>query len=68
LSIKYTGKLSKDEWILTIVYGPCHADRKAQFLGWFKNIDMPDSMNWIIMGDFNFIRSPFDRNREGGDV
>jgi hypothetical protein len=68
LSTKFTGKLSKEEWILTNVYGPCEADRKAQFLDWFENIDMPDTMDWIIMGDFNFIRSPSDRNREGGDV
>jgi hypothetical protein len=53
---------------LTNVYGPCAADRKVQFLDWFKHIDMPDSMDWIIMGDFNFIRSPADRNGEGGDV
>lgn len=24
--------------------------------------------DWILMGDFNFIRAPTDRNRPGGDV
>jgi hypothetical protein len=23
-------------------------------------------MNWLIMGDFNFIRKPSDRNKPGG--
>ena len=25
-------------------------------------------MDWIVMGDFNFIRSPNNRNKPGGDV
>ena len=29
---------------------------------------MPDDVDWIVMGDFNFIRSPEDRNRPSGDV
>jgi endonuclease/exonuclease/phosphatase family metal-dependent hydrolase len=29
---------------------------------------MPDDMDWIIMGDFNFIKNPSDRNKPGGDV
>jgi hypothetical protein len=68
LSLKFMSKLSQDDWILTNVYGPCTADRKIEFLDWFKNIDMPDSIDWIIMGDFNFIKSPSNRNTEGGDV
>jgi hypothetical protein len=29
---------------------------------------MPKDMDWIIMGDFNFIRKPSDRNKPGGNV
>ena len=29
---------------------------------------MPNDIDWIIMGDFNFIRTPEDRNTPGGDV
>ena len=29
---------------------------------------MPNEVDWIVMGDFNFIRSPENRNRLGGDV
>lgn len=54
--------------MLTNIYGPSQADRKAEFIDWFSNIDMPDDKDWIIMGDFNFIRQPPDRNRPGGDV
>ena len=29
---------------------------------------MDNEAKWIIMGDFNFIRSPDDRNKLGGDI
>ena len=29
---------------------------------------MPELTEWLIMGDFNLIRRPEDRNREGGDA
>jgi endonuclease/exonuclease/phosphatase family metal-dependent hydrolase len=32
------------------------------------NIQMPDNINWIVVGDFNLCRSPDDRNRPGGDI
>jgi hypothetical protein len=68
LSIKFTCKSSLDSWILTNIYGPCQAERKAMFLDWLANIDMPDDTDWLIVGDFNFIRSPSDRNKPGGDT
>jgi hypothetical protein len=27
---------------------------------------MPDDMDWLVLGDFNFIRKPSDRNKPGG--
>jgi hypothetical protein len=68
LSVKFTSNLSMDSWILTNIYGPCHAERKAIFLDWFSNITMADDTDWIVMGDFNFIKNPNDRNKLGGDV
>lgn len=29
---------------------------------------MPDSIDWIIVGDFNLYRNPEDRNKPGADV
>ena len=29
---------------------------------------MPDGIDWLIAGDFNFIRKPSDKNKPGGDV
>ena len=29
---------------------------------------MPGDVDWIIMGDFNLIRSPDNRNKPGGNL
>jgi hypothetical protein len=29
---------------------------------------MPDDMKWLIVGDFNLIRRPENRNKEGGNL
>ena len=67
-SVTFTSQLSNDTWTLTNIYGPCQNDRKMDFLDWFSNITMPDSMDWLVLGDFNLIRSLTDRNKSGGDI
>lgn len=37
-------------------------------MNWFENIQMPDEVDWLIVGDSNLIRKPEDRNRPGGNV
>jgi hypothetical protein len=68
LSVKFTNNISSESWIITNIYGRCQTDRKPLFIDWFSNIDMPDDLDWLIVGDFNFIRKPSDRNREGREV
>ena len=29
---------------------------------------MPEEVEWILLGDFNLLGSPSDRNRPGGDI
>ena len=41
---------------------------KQAFTTWLKNIQMPDSYPWLLLGDFTLMRKPEDRNRPGGDV
>jgi exonuclease III len=68
ISVKFTSNISSESSYLTNIYGPSQADRKDDFLQWFSNISMPDDTDWLIMGDFNFIRSPNDRNKPGGNI
>jgi hypothetical protein len=68
LSVELTSKLNNQTWILTNVYAPCTSEGKRDFLNWFKNIHMPDNIDWLIVGDFNLLRSPDNRNRPEGDT
>jgi hypothetical protein len=38
------------------------------FLRWFREIYMPDDQMWFIVGDFDLIRNPDNRNKPGGDI
>lgn len=29
---------------------------------------MPVELDWLVIGDFNLMRRPDDRNKEGGDI
>ena len=60
--------LSGATWLLTNIYAHCTDEGKRPFIDWFKNIQMPDEHDWLIVGDFNHMRAPENRNRLGGDV
>lgn len=68
ISVEFTSVHSNEYWILTSVYGPSDASEKSAFLDWLLNIQMPDDMNWLILGDFNLYRRSENRNRPGGNV
>ena len=67
LSVRFTSTLFGDSFIHSNIYGPCQGPERAQFLNWFKDIQIPTDTKWIIMGHFNYVRFPTDRNREGGN-
>jgi len=48
---------------LTNICAPCVHPAKRDFIQWFKNINMLDLVDWIIVGDFNLRHSPDDRNQ-----
>jgi hypothetical protein len=39
---------------------------KQLFLQWFHDYDMPEKNDWLIVGDFNLIWRPSDRNKVRG--
>jgi mannosylglycoprotein endo-beta-mannosidase len=67
-SLELTCKLSGESWILTNVYAPFHSEGKAAFISWLKNIHMADDIKWLLVGDFNLMRSPENRNKDGGNI
>jgi hypothetical protein len=53
---------------LTKVYAPCTTEGRNNFLCWLNDVDMPEDFDWLIIGYFNLICRPSDRNRPGGNV
>jgi hypothetical protein len=49
------------------VYGPSIAEGKLNFINWLENIQMSEDLDWFLLGDFNLIRKPEDRNKPGGN-
>ncbi|XP_073360397.1 uncharacterized protein [Aegilops tauschii subsp. strangulata] len=68
LTINFTCKLSGTAWKLTNIYGPCQQDARVDFLDWFKNYQVGDDENWLVLGDFNYIRYHHNRNKDGGSI
>lgn len=38
------------------------------FTNWLYDLAIPDSEDWLLVGDYNFIRSSDNKNKAGGDV
>jgi hypothetical protein len=67
LGIKFTSTHSNAEWTLVNVYGPCDGIDRMNFTAWLFSINIPITEDWILAGDFNYIRAPDNRNRPGGN-
>lgn len=57
-SVELHCNLSGISWGLTNIYLPCVHEKKLIFLDCLRNITMPNEVYWLIVGDFNFLRSP----------
>ena len=68
IGISFVATQSNDSWKLVNVYGPCSGQRRVDFTNWLFDLNIPGDENWLILGDFNFIRSTNNRNKPGGDA
>ena len=55
-----------EKWTLVSLYGPCTGPPRDNFVSWLYHLNIPTDENWLLLGDFNFIRSLDNRNRPGG--
>jgi exonuclease III len=55
--VNFTSIHSGESWNLVSVYGPCQGELRDNFVNWLYNLHIPTSNNWLLLGDFNFIRS-----------
>lgn len=68
ISVDFTSKYNNEEWTFTNVYGPYTTERKRLFTDWLGSIQISDDADWLLVGDFNLIGSPEDRNKPGGSI
>jgi endonuclease/exonuclease/phosphatase family metal-dependent hydrolase len=45
-----------------------HNEGRHDFINWISELDSSNMKLWMILGDFNQIRAPEDRNRPKGDI
>jgi hypothetical protein len=66
--VKFTSTHDNSSWSLVCVYGPCQGLLRDSFVSWLYSLVISPLENWLLVGDFNFIRSHENRNKPGGDV
>lgn len=62
-SVLFTSLHNNSTYILTNVYAPCTPLGKPEFFHWFKNISMPETLDLLVVGNFNLCHNPQDLNK-----
>jgi hypothetical protein len=60
--------ISGEKWYITNIYASFHTEERHDFINWMNNFDSSSYALWMLVGDFNMIRSSADRNRPGGNT
>lgn len=68
LGVKFTSTQSANSWTLVNIYGPCTGPHRMIFTDWLFDLNIPTNEDWLILGDFNYIRVLDNHNRVGGNV
>jgi hypothetical protein len=66
--INFTSTHNSDNWKMVTVYGPCKGLKRDEFFQWLYNLVIHVDSLWLLLGDFDFIRSIENRNKPGGDI
>ena len=66
--VEFLSKHTSEVWKLVTVYGPCQSPARDEFVQWLYNLDINCDDKWLLLGDFNFMRSLENRNLPGGNV
>jgi hypothetical protein len=68
IKIQFASAHTAESWTLVTVYGPCRGIMRDEFVQWLHDLDIPVHDNWLLIGDFNFMRSVDNRNKPGADM
>jgi hypothetical protein len=59
---------SAQSWTLINIYGPCIRELRDDFVKWLFDLNIPPYGDWLLVGDFYFVRSPDNRNKPRGNI
>jgi exonuclease III len=68
IRMHFSSTSNNQSWQLVNVYGPCKGLERDIFVQWLHDLDISLHENWLLLGDFNFIRSVDNRNKPGADM
>lgn len=68
ITMEFQSKHNSNIWTLVTVYGPCQNPAREEFINWLHNLSIPVDVSWLLLGDFNFLRSMENKNKPGGNV
>lgn len=68
VGVNFTSLQTAKSWSLVNVYGPCDGPDRITFTSWLFDIEINDTDGWLIVGDFNYIRNPDNRNKPRGNA
>src|SRR4051812_19526248 len=68
LVTQFISTQSQQSWTLASIYGPCTGDDRVTYTNWLYDLDIPASQDWLLLGDFNYICAPDNRNKPDGSV
>lgn len=68
VTIRFQCCISGKVFHLTNIYGQCDAEVKFDFINWLYNFYTSAIEGWILVGDFNLIRSLEDQNKPGANM
>jgi exonuclease III len=66
ITLEFCSEFNRSKWKLICIYAPCTPEGKTLFLDWFKNMQIENEEDYLVLGDFNLIRTEEDRNKPGG--
>lgn len=68
ITVEFTSCISGHQFHVTNIYAPAAPSLKLAFISWLNNFDTSNIQDWILLGDFNLIRTPENRNKPGGNI
>ena len=68
LVIKFQSTQSSQSWRLVNIYVPCQGEARTNYTNCLFSLNIPANEDWLLLGYFNYIRSPDNRNKPGRSI